>query len=286
MALTAQVADPIEGDKLYQQRARKALPLLVRQALAGEQIFYSDLAEELGMKNARNLNYVLGSIGQTMQRLGKAWAEPVPPIQFLVVNKSTGLPGDGIEWFVTNLADYGKLPSAKQREIVKAELVKIFSYPKWPAVLAALSLPYTPPDFTPLIEEAIRFGGGEGEAHKRLKEFVARHPEVIGLPPNTPAGNIEQPLPSGDSLDVCFQETQEWTAAEVKPIDSPIGDILRGLFQCVKYKAVMEAEQVTKGLTRAATAVLVLQGTLPHVLVPIRNMLGITVFEGVVPAQV
>jgi len=47
------------GSKLYQQRARRTLPLLVRQAEAGETIPYSALAAELQMPNARNLNFVL-----------------------------------------------------------------------------------------------------------------------------------------------------------------------------------------------------------------------------------
>jgi hypothetical protein len=284
MAETARVAEPISGDKLYQQRAREALPLLVRQAEAGEQIFYGDLADELGMPSARNLNYVLGSIGTTMERLAESWEEAVPPIQCLVVNKATGLPGEGIGWFVSKREEFKKLPRSKQREIVKAELVRIFAYPKWRSVLEALSLPYAPTDYTPLIEEATQFGGGEGEAHKRLKEFVARHPDLIGLASNTTFGVIEDALPSGDSLDVSFREAEEWTAAEVKPLDAPVSDVLRGLFQCVKYKAVMEAVQATKGRTRAAAAVLVLQGTFPHALVPIRNMLGVTVFEGIIPS--
>ncbi len=47
------------------------------------------------MPNPRNLNYVLGSIGQSLERLSKAWKTKVPPIQCLVVNKSTGLPPFG-----------------------------------------------------------------------------------------------------------------------------------------------------------------------------------------------
>ena len=40
---TAQIAGLISGEKLYQIRARKALPLLVRQARSEQTIFYSDL---------------------------------------------------------------------------------------------------------------------------------------------------------------------------------------------------------------------------------------------------
>jgi hypothetical protein len=283
MAETAKVAAPIAGDKLYQQRARQALPLLVRQAQSGEQIIYSELAEEMGMPNERNLNYVLGSVGQSMELLSKAWKEKVPPIQCLVVNKNTGLPGEGVGWFIAKEDEFAKLPRSKQREIVKAELAKIFAYTKWPKVLEALSLPYTLPDLSPLIKQASGYGGGEGEEHKRLKAYVSKHPEVIGLAANTPHGRIEEPLPSGDSLDVSFRQTSEWISAEVKPAGSPIADILRGLYQCVKYKAVMEAVQATEGKPRAATAVLVLQGDLPAILVPARNTLGITVFERIVP---
>lgn len=53
---TAQKAQPIWGSKLYQQRAQKALPILVRQAKARQSIYYSQLAQELGMPNPRNLN--------------------------------------------------------------------------------------------------------------------------------------------------------------------------------------------------------------------------------------
>jgi len=58
---TGEVAETMEGNKLYQERARRAMPILVRQALAGETIYYQDLADELGMPNPRNLNFVLGS---------------------------------------------------------------------------------------------------------------------------------------------------------------------------------------------------------------------------------
>jgi len=57
--------DP-HGKKLFQQRAVRALPVLVRQAKAEQTIFYSDLAQELGMPNARNLNAVLGAVADAL----------------------------------------------------------------------------------------------------------------------------------------------------------------------------------------------------------------------------
>lgn len=67
---TAQIATDICGTGPYHQEALAALPLLLRQAEADEPIKYGSLAVELGMPNARNLNYPLGSIGTTLQQLG------------------------------------------------------------------------------------------------------------------------------------------------------------------------------------------------------------------------
>ena len=77
------------------ENVRKAFPLLVRQAKAEQSIYYSALAEELDMPNPRNLNYALGYIGYALKKLGKRWHEDIPPIQSLVVNKYTGVPGVG-----------------------------------------------------------------------------------------------------------------------------------------------------------------------------------------------
>jgi hypothetical protein len=283
---TATISEPISGDKAYQVRARAALPLLVRQAEAGAPVFYSDLAEELGMPNPRNLNYVLGSIGQSLERLSKAWKSKVPPIQCLVVNKSTGLPGEGIGLFLVKKEDFdfAALSLRQKRAIVEAELRHVFSYPRWQEVLDALELEPTTSDFSPFVGKATGgFGGGESEDHKALKAYVAQNPKVIGLGVNTPTGTTEYLLPSGDSLDVSFNGKKVWVAAEVKSSISAEGDIVRGLFQCVKYRAVMEAVLLTESRPQNARALLVLESRLPQSLIPLRNMLGVEVVEGVSP---
>lgn len=281
---TATISEPISGDKAYQVRARAALPLLVRQAEAGAPVFYSHLAEELGMPNPRNLNYVLGSIGQTLERLSKSWKSKVPPIQCLVVNKNTGLPGEGIGWFLVKKKDFAMLPMRQKRAIVEAELQHVFSYPRWPEVLRTLELEPTTPDFSALVRKAIGcFRGGESKEHKALKTYVAQNPRVIGLSANTPTGATEFPLPSGDSLDVSFNGKKVWVAAEVKSSLSAEGDIVRGLFQCIKYRAVMEAALLTESRPQNVRALLVLESKLPQTLIPLRNMLGVEVVEGISP---
>lgn len=141
-----------------------------------------------------------------------------------------------------------------------------------------------PLDFSAILEAAPRRGGGgESENHRRLKEFVAAHPEAIGLPKGTPKGTPEYPLPSGDSLDVFFEHADTWVGVEVKSALSDEADMVRGLFQCVKYQAVMEAVQRAKTLLQNARTILVLEGKLPSRLLPLKNILGVEVAESISP---
>ncbi len=282
MTDTAEIAEPLSGDKLYQQRARSALPLLVRQATASTPIIYEDLAHELEMPNPRNLNYVLGSIGQTLLNLSEHWGVEVPPIQCLVVNKNTRLPGEGIGWFITDLSHYKKLSNKQRRQVVDAELQKIYAFDKWSKVLSTLSLEPAQSDFKKLNKKASQFrGGGEGAEHKKLKKFVANNPKQFGLPASIAPGENEHSLPSGDSLDVFFSHRKEHIGIEVKSHISDSADIARGLYQCVKYQAVLEARQAADAQPQNVRTILVLGGELPPELLPLKNVLGIEVFEKV-----
>lgn len=184
---TAKKASPISGDKLYQIRARATLPLLVRQAKAGNPIYYSDLARELNIPNPRNLNYVLGSIGKALEQLAEEWGTIIPPIQCLVCNKSTKLPGEGIGWFLdkndkNKKLSFSGLSNKQKKTIIDRELEHIYIYQDWDKVLKALSLKPAKTDFTTFIDDASNFkGGGESPGHKALKEFIARNPMLIGL---------------------------------------------------------------------------------------------------------
>lgn len=279
---TAVVAGPITGAKLYQQRARKALPVLVRQAHAGTPIIYSDLATELGMRNARNLNYVLGSIGETLRKLSQEWSEEIPPIQCLVVNKHTRLPGEGFWSFIIDKEDFRKLSSKQKRHLIDMQLHKIYVFPKWRKVLQTFGLKSLTPSYKEALSKASRFrAGGESKHHKKLKHFVAQNPAIVGLPAGVGLGQTEHYLPSGDSLDVLFVHGDNWVGIEVKPRSSPEADIIRGIFQCVKYKAVIEAYQASQELPQNARVVLILGRKFPENLVPLKHMLSVEVIDNV-----
>jgi len=138
-----------------------------------------------------------------------------------------------------------------------------------------------------IIKKAAQFklyGTGESEEHKNLKNFVSECPPVIGLSENMPKGKTEFPLPSGDKIDVLFCNEDGWIIVEVKPSTSPLEDITRGFFQCIKYSAVLEACLAINKEGRNVRSVLVLGGSLPNKLAPLKSTLSnIQIFENIVP---
>lgn len=274
----------IWGDKQHEQRARIILPLLVRQAQAQQPITYDGLSQETGI-HRRAFRHPLGTVAEALQELSVSWGEPVPALTSMVIYKDTGRPGPGFGWAVAGMDDYARMPAWQQKAEADGIRMKCFHYHKWPAVLAALGLPPVEPAVSPALVNAARGGVGEGEAHRRLKEYVAANPGRIGLPRSVAPGKMEYLLPSADAIDVLFdhKSKHERVAVEVKAVNAGTADILRGLFQCVKYKALLAAEQAVTGEPASSRAMLVLEGKLPDELVAARNTLGITVVERVVP---
>ncbi len=281
---TAKIASGLNGDKLYQIRARKALPILVRQAKAGQKIYYADLANEIDIPNPRNLNYILGAIGTTLKELSKKWEEIIPQIQCIVVNQATELPGEGIGGFISDTKEFAKLNSKQKKMLVDGVLAKTYGYNKWDTVLKTLEL-----QPVPILEEVKKKvkraasesgkGGGEGKLHKELKLYIKNNPEIIGIKSKGLISNTEESLPSGDSVDVFFKNNNNWIGVEVKSNISDEIDILRGLYQCVKYRAVMESYLSVLNQERDVRVILALGGEFPKSLVPVKNTLGIEVVE-------
>ncbi len=113
-------------------------------------------------------------------------------------------------------------------------------------------------------EESIRKGiykkdSSEGKLHKQLKEHILNHPEVLGIK-DVKKKDSEFVLLSGDRLDVYFlQQDGKQIAVEVKSRISDDADILRGIYQCVKYKAVLAAECHTLGEKADVDSILVVE---------------------------
>lgn len=267
--------DP-SGDNLSQKRARVTLPILVRQAMASQRITYGNLGKKLGLHH-RALRYPLGCIGDTLLELSERWQEDVPPIQGLVVNQETGMPGGSVNFL------YGQKIDPRQKEvIVQEKLGKIFSYPKWLKVLDELGLsPVESPN--PQFEQSVDHRGesAESEAHKRLKDYIAHHPGAVRVKKSVAPGETEYKLPSGDIPDVLFQSTRCRIAVEVKSHISNEDDLKRGIFECVKYRAILRACRSLESGTYEADALLAIEGSLPEGLIAVKNTLGVKVIENV-----
>jgi hypothetical protein len=280
MAKTAEIATGFRGGKLYQQRAREVLPILVRQANAREPIYYETLAQEVGMPNPRNLNFPLGCIGDALNEVSERRNEEIPHIQSIVINRQTDLPGPGFDEFLKQRG-YKWNNARERRAIIEEYWARVFAYPYWADVLKDLGVRPTSTDLTQIIDKAGRIGGGgESPEHLALKLFISENPMEVGLAYDATA-DVEHCLPSGDSIDVFFETSRRLLAVEVKPASSPKEDITRGLFQCVKYRAVVEARARFDHDRRDVASCLVLGGRLPTDLIPLRNSLGVEVLENV-----
>ena len=110
----------MSGDEEHQVVARKALPILIELAKAGETITYSTLADKLEIEAfGPPMSQMLRSIVKTLYELGEEWQEDLPYLTALVVKQSTGYPS---------------FPPGIPNEKFDAEFKRIYNYPKWDAV--------------------------------------------------------------------------------------------------------------------------------------------------------
>ncbi len=257
-----------------------SIPILVRWAKSGITTnTYGDLIKELGMKRFSGIGHTLGCVEDVISALRQETGEQIPTLNALVHGKD-GIPSYGFSYVYT---DYDSYPLEVKKALVNAENAKTIGYEHWDTVLRLLCL-------KPSIvnsqkdEEAIRsgkrFGAGEGPQHKALKEYICAHPESIGIR-NVVKSDMEFILLSGDRLDVYFEQKDGTRiAVEVKSKISADDDILRGLYQCVKYKAILDAENKVHGVFGKTRCLLAIEGTLSKSNQQVKDSLGVNVIEG------
>lgn len=86
-------------------------------------------------------------------------------------------------------------------------------------------------------------GGQESAEHQALKHWIAVHPEELEDHGAFPTGVNEKLLSSGDRLDAYFDNGKQRLAVEVKTSKCSEDELQRGVYQAVKYRAVLRAEQ-------------------------------------------
>lgn len=275
--------------------ARIVLPYLVehiRRQTDGiiVPLTYSDLATMLGRVKAdgnafaQGMGKVLGEVTRLVEAGTREWPEELRPphITSIVVAKSgvtAGLPGDGVKGYWPG---FEALAPAEKRAKVRDEFDRILAYgDRWLQVLESVGLgtPPTPavPDSANGNDKRYGWGGGESEEHKQLRLDVLARPELFDLK-SMLFSDTEYPLLSGDRLDAFFRTEAYWVGVEVKSIRSSNDDLERGIYQCVKYLAVMRAQAFIHepaGNEIQVKAVLVVQKQLPDTLEELAMKLGV-----------
>lgn len=261
--------------------ALKMIPVLIRWAKTSWDIphTYSDLSFAVGHKSAQ-IGGVMGRIQDIIDELNEKYKKDIPTLNCLATNKNTGLPSDGFDYVRT---DYSSFPKDAQKGMVRAYNRKAHEFKEWDWVLNKLSISanqiFTKEQIKKKKISAKHGFGGEGEEHLKIKDFIINHPEVLSIK-RVAFSQKEYVLLSGDKLDLYFEcKNNTHYAVEVKPSTSPDDDVLRGIFQCVKYKAVMDAQRVADYGTYENRVLLVIAGSMSKENKLIANDLGIKYIE-------
>ena len=280
---------------------RASLRALVAHVSSSESplqgITYGQLAESIGRLNkhgkghGHGMGSVLGKMGHLLESIEDEWGDSIPHIQSLVVNKTgtlKGLPDEGIKEFWNNYPNLTKLEKAHKSQ---AEYIKIRNFgSRWNKVLELLEIPQIDVSLSKTPEiESNHFGkGGESEEHIALKNFIAANPNLVGAE-HTDGAFTEYVLPSLDTIDVVFKGPSRWTLVEVKSriSDHLPSDYERGLYQCVKYRAIVEAMKQDEHylIPSKIEVVLVLESSLPEEYRALADSIQAKVIENLKPSH-
>lgn len=298
----ANLDDVGEPSTITEQHAKLALNFLLKHVLQQRdgvmpKITYLELAGEIGRVNkhglpwARGMGRILFKITQWLDDLKNPWPEEIPYLTTVVVagtGKNKGLPGIGVagKW-----RGYDSLSRIQKEEMVNNEYDRILNFgSRWAAVADMLGLEgIEMPELPPGGSISGKRGGGESPAHEALKLHVLANPQLVGAEADS-FGKDEADLLSGDIIDVLFRSKTHWVGVEVKSrtSDKNFDDYRRGVFQAIKYQAVLKAQAKYEfpNDTIAVKVYLVLETNMPAEYMALVEQHEVNVIAQVVPTPV
>lgn len=259
-------------DQLCEDGPPFAMAMLLECLKSGEPFvtygaIRDELEHQLGIDTIfpTQIGYVAGSLMNQILEV-----DPTAPLINVLITRPTGLPGVGVgdyfanKYKVKGYREWSKVSAKKKRELVDRERTKILRYRNWGKLNKKL--------FGTKAQSKLRkqkgievdgfapngknYGGpAESEEHKKLKKWVAAHPHEIGLRKSFEKGEPESSLLSGDTVDVLFSDGNDFATVEVKSCRSNNEDFRRGIYQCVKYRKVKEAEHLPNQVSVQAVLV-------------------------------
>ena len=266
----SQTDENLEGPSAIEPLAR----WLIGAAGRDTTIAYGDAASRLEKECGFSPVFPALRMGKTaaaLQYAIHARDPSAPLLNVLLVRKGTGLPGSGAQDFL--VARYPDEPRLGENGVDEAypdlwaryarlAIEEAHRYDGWEALYEQLFGSYVPDPFYDSPRRRTGGGdGGEGPNHKALREWVQDHPECIDKRLRDVDAETEVELLSGDRVDVVYRTPRQIVTIEVKSRDSNWPDLQRGIYQCVKYRAVMEAQE--EGSGSPVRSLLVTESALP-----------------------
>jgi hypothetical protein len=269
------------------------MELLVQSASDGGLVTYGQLAKHLNKAlsfvgiTPHHVGHVAGPLMDRIQEV----APDAPLLNLMVVRGDSLQPGEGATSYLR--ARYrvrGRLGSKSRAALVQQGLNEVWAYQGWPAIYERLfnqplgDKAEPPPELfdddgqadNPKYQRGGRGGLPESAEHKALKQFVLENPGRLRIGLKDPVGQIERSLLSGDKMDVEFVDGPRRIGVEVKSIMSGWPDLRRGIYQCIKYRAVMVAQSSVNADDALCEAILVTEEPLPNDLATLARSLEIT----------
>lgn len=280
--MTTEIINNTISQPKSRELVSKIIPILIRWAKNGiVDHTYNDIIKELGYAKFSGIGKQLGYVDDVMRELGKQTRENIPTLNALCKNSQTGLPSKGFSYVYTT---YDSMSKEEKLIFVAGLNEKAINYGRWDWVLDSLGLEeakaFTEEEVAHIKSTSHSYGiGGEGEQHKALKEYIFNQPSAIKIK-NPEFKQTEYSLPSGDRLDVYFEtRDNRHIAVEVKSSISSDDDIVRGIFQCVKYKAILKALRQVEAGSYCIDAILVTERAFNSEQTKLAKELGISYIE-------
>lgn len=245
-------------DELKKRGAKPLTRWLIEVALNRDALTYGEgkarLEQLLDITNIFP-THMGAPAGYLMDKIHEVYPD-APLLNVLLVRQSDRMPGNGAGSFMAARFDETKLLSTDPRknhpELWKRTFAKaayqVMSYDQWPEVYdATFGQAYKTDEFSAYANLEAKpehgdFGsGGESIAHKNLRLWALENAVAVCGMGQPVRSKTEVILKSADRVDVVHYFAEQTVAVEVKSILSNDLDLERGIFQCIKYRAVLEA---------------------------------------------